>query len=585
MKRLFGKIAAGFAFGLAGTTAIAQAPVLSVVYSFAGPANDGATSVAPLITDSAGNLYGTTSGGGNTTCNSSGCGTVFKIDPLGNESVLYKFSGPDGAFPAGGLVMDSSGNLYGTTVSGGSGGLCRHFGCGTVYKVDPAGNFTLLHAFTESATDGGNPTAGLIIDSSNHLYGTTGFGGSSGTGTVFVIDTSGNNMTLLHSFSPADGTEPSAPLIMDSANNLYSTTYSGGAGGVGTVFKLNIASGTFTVLHAFNLSTDGGNSSAAVVMDSAGNLYGTTAGTGAGGSYGALFRIDMLGNFSVLHAFAQSVDGAYLPTEGRPAPGLVMDAAGNLYGTTEIGGVQAAQTSAGGTIFEFSSGSLTTLYTFYCTFTGCPHGVYPSAGLVEDAGGNFDGTTTSGGSIGYGTVFKLVVQNPPAIAGLSPASAIAGGPAFTLTVTGTNFVSGTTVNFNGNALTTTFVSATQLTAMVPASDISAPGNSNITVTNPGGSISNTLTFTVVTPQAATQVIGNSVSALYSQRVINGGQYNSLIGQIQHAISMINAGKVNGAIGNLQAFESEVNDLLGSGVLSAPQASSLNSAAQSVIAAL
>ena len=497
MKKLPKILAAGIVHSMACLlSALAQAPSVSVLYSFTGPPNDGSAPVAPVIMDSAGNLYGTTAGGGNTTCNS-GCGTVFKLDTSGKETVLHQFVGSDGAFPAGGLVMDASGNLYGTTVSGGSGGLCKNFGCGTVFKIDAAGNFTVLHAFSETGSDGGNPTSGLILDSSNNLYGTTGWGGAYGTGTVFMMDTSGNNEVLLHSFTGSDGTEPSAPVIMDLGGNLYSTTFTGGAGGVGTVFKLNIATGIFTVLHAFDLTTEGGYSCAPVVLDTAGNLYGTTAGTGSSGSYGALFEIDSAGNFQVLHAFTGSTDGGYLRTEGRPAAGLVLDASGNLYGTTATGGAPVAQTSTGGTIFKFSAGTLTTQHTFYCTLSGCAEGVYPSAGLVEDAGGNLYGTTTSGGTGGGGTVFKLIVEASPAINSISPNQAIAGAPAFTLTVNGANFVSGSTVNFNGNTTgTTTFVSSSELTATITASDIAVAGIYSVTVTNPSNDVSNAVSFTV-----------------------------------------------------------------------------------------
>jgi hypothetical protein len=212
-----------------------------------------------------------------------------------------------------------------------------------------------------------------------------------------------------------------------------------------------------------------------------------------------------------------------------------------------------------------------------------------------DTAGNLYGTTNQGGSGpcpnlgglgGCGTVFKLTIQAPaPTITSISPTSAILGGAGFTLTVNGTNFVSGSTVNFNGNARTTTFVSATQLKAAILASDIATAGSSNVTVTNPGGETSNVVSFTVVTPQQATQTIINSVNALFSQGVINGGQANSLLVQLQHAIAMMNAGKNNGAIGNLDSFISEVNDLLASGVLSPSQAVPLVSAAESVIMAL
>ena len=173
----------------------------------------------------------------------------------------------------------------------------------------------------------------------------------------------------------------------------------------------------------------------------------------------------------------------------------------------------------------------------------------------------------------------------PTITSISPTSAIAGGPAFTLTANGTNFISGSSVNFNGSALATTFVSATQLTAVIPASGINLAGTFNVVVTNPGGQTSNALSFTVVTPQQATQAITDSVNALFSQGIINGGQDNSLVGQLQHAITMMNAGKNAGAIGNLDSFISEVNDLLSSGVLSPAQAASVVNAAQSVITAL
>lgn len=578
MKGLIRKISAAFVvLGLAAA-AQAQAPTFSVLYNFAGPPNDGAGSVAPLIMDAAGNLYGTTAFGGNTNCGSSGCGTVFKLDPSGNQTVLFKFSGTDGAFPAGGLVMDAAGNLYGTTVSGGGGGLCKNFGCGTVYKLDPAGKHTVLHAFVES-TDGGNPTAGLVMDSANMLYGTAGFGGNVGPGVVFKMDTAGNE-TVLHSFTGTDGFEPSASLIMDSSGTLYGTTFAGGSGGAGVVFSID-SSQNFSVLHSFNSSTEGGNPTAPLVRDAAGNLYGAISKSATG----ALFEIDHSGNFSILHAFTGS-DGAYQTGEGRPSAGLVMDAAGNLYGTTIAGGVQPPAAPVG-TIFKFSAGTLTTLHTFYCT-AGCPEGANPNAGLLMDANGNFYGTTTAGGGSNSGTIFKLVVQippSPPTITGISPAAAIAGGPAFNLTVNGTNFVNASTVSFNGTSLTTTFVSGSQLTAAVPAADITVAGSFNVTVNNPGGQTANTVSFTVVTPQAATQAIGSSVNVLFAQGVINGGQQNSLVVQLQHAVMMMSAGKNNGAIGNLESFISEVNDLSSSGVLSAAQASSLIGSAQSVIAAL
>jgi len=269
----------------------------------------------------------------------------------------------------------------------------------------------------------------------------------------------------------------------------------------------------------------------------------------------------------------------------------VRDAAGNLYGTTLEGGSCTCtgrnQVLVGcGTVFKLDpDGNETVLYTF----TGGSDGAFPYAGLVMDpATGNLYGTASSFLALGgFGTVFKLTVPTPPAptIASISPTSAIAGGAAFTLTVNGTNFVSGSTVNFNGKARTTTFVSATKLRAAILASDIATAGIFNVTVTNPGDGTSNAASFTVLTPQQATQAIINAVNALFSQGVLNGGQDNSLVKTLQQAINLMNAGKKAGAIGNLDSFISEVNDLLSSGVLSPSQAASLISAAESVIAAL
>jgi 6-phosphogluconolactonase len=209
-----------------------------------------------------------------------------------------------------------------------------------------------------------------------------------------------------------------------------------------------------------------------------------------------------------------------------------------------------------------------------------------STGTLTEVGGSPFSTGQSGRLLSL-TAFppKSCTVQTPTITSISPTSAIAGGAAFTLTVNGTNFVSGSTLSFNGNARATTFVSATQLTAAILALDIATAGSFNVTVTNPGGGTSNAVSFIVLTPQQATQAIINSVNALFSQGVINGGQDNSLVEQLQHAIAMMSAGKNNGAIGNLGSFIGEVNDLLSSGVLSPSQAASLISAADSVIAAL
>ena len=208
----------------------------TVLHSFTGPP-DGANPLAGLVRDKEGNLYGTTKGGGVVRCFGSGCGVVFKLDTTGKETVLYTFTGLDGFLPAADLVRDKAGNLYGTTFGGGATNQ------GTVFKLDTTGTQTVLHSFTRS--DGAGPLAGLVMDKAGNLYGTTYAGGDlscnapSGCGVVFKLDPVGAE-TVLHTFSGgADGANPQeGGLVRDRAGNLYGTTSNGGASGFGTIFKL-----------------------------------------------------------------------------------------------------------------------------------------------------------------------------------------------------------------------------------------------------------------------------------------------------------------------------------------------------------
>jgi uncharacterized repeat protein (TIGR03803 family) len=302
-----------------------------VLYSFTGIGGDGAfPEYGTLVRDSSGNLYGTTFGGGinNQFCFFA-CGTVFKVDASGNETVLYSFtgSGGDGYEPWAGLVRDPAGNLYGTTFYGGA------YGVGTVFTIDPTGKETVLHSFDGS--DGGYPWAGLIRDVKGNLYGTTIFN------TVFKVDKTGQ-LTVLYTFTgQSDGRSPRSPLVRDSAGNLYGTTYSGGTAGYGTVFKVN-AQGQETVLYNFTGGGDGRKPrNSALVRDSAGNLYGTT-GEGGSSDFGVVFKLDTAGTETVLHSFSGS-DGKI------PYGTLVRDKAGNLYGTTYQGGIYG-----GGVVFKIA---------------------------------------------------------------------------------------------------------------------------------------------------------------------------------------------------------------------------------------
>jgi uncharacterized repeat protein (TIGR03803 family) len=260
----------------------------TVVHSFTGAPADGAFPYAGVIEDSAGNLYGTTSAGG-----ASNNGAVFKVDASGAETLLYSFSGGlDGAVPYGGLIRTSNGNLYGTTSAGGVATGSFPSGCGVVFMVTPAGTEHVLYRFTGSP-DGANPYAGLIADSEDNLYGSTYNGGAggcnNGCGTVFELDKAGTE-TVLYSFKgyPTDGASPFAGLVRTSAGNFYGTTTYGGRSESGTVFLLE-TSGTEVVLYNFTGTTDGAVPRARLFLDSAGNLYGTTynggnSGVACGGS-------------------------------------------------------------------------------------------------------------------------------------------------------------------------------------------------------------------------------------------------------------------------------------------------------------
>jgi len=358
----------------------------SVLYSFNG-GTDGAAPTAGVVADSAGNLYGTTIGGG-----VPNWGTVYELSAAGSEAPLYTFTGgTDGGSPYTGVIRDSAGNLYGTAESGGTADW------GVVYKVDAAGQETVLYTFT-GGNDGGIPEAAVIRDSAGNLYGTTADGGTAGCGVVYKLDTSGNE-TVLYSFScGADGAYPSASLIRDSAGTFYGTTYAGGTAGCGVVFKLD-TSGNETVLYSFSCGADGAYPFASLIRDPAGNFYGTTyaGGTGAGyGGWGVVFKLDTAGNETVLHTFTGGTDGA------NPQASLIRDSAGNLYGTASDGGI-AAGYSGWGVVFTLDAGcNETVLYTF----TGGTDGGYPVADLFRDSAGNLYGTASGGGS-GSGVIFRL----------------------------------------------------------------------------------------------------------------------------------------------------------------------------------
>jgi uncharacterized repeat protein (TIGR03803 family) len=382
-------------------------------FELPGVANDGNSLYSSLTFDTAGNAYGTTVSGGRFNA-----GVVYELSPTSSgpwkETILYNFKGgtKDGSGSHATPVFDVAGNLYGTTVGGGLKGKSCAAGCGVVFKLTPSTNGgpwteTILHQFT-GGSDGGTAFAGVIIDSAGNLYGATIGGGSKGLGTVYELSPSGSTWqeTVLHNFTgKPDGSTPYAPLVFDSAGNLYGTTYAGGASNQGTVYQLTQAGGTWTeqVLCSFKGGTDGNDPFAPVTLDQAGNVYGTTQAGGTA-SVGTAFELDAANgwNKTILHQFLGLSAG-----DGANPNSLVFDKSGNLFGTSVGGGKFNP-----GTIFRLSPKPAggwkeTVLYSF----TGGNDGAYPSAGPTIDAAGNLFGTTLWGGPAGDtvgGVAFEFI---------------------------------------------------------------------------------------------------------------------------------------------------------------------------------
>ncbi len=380
-------------------------PKYKVLHNFGGEGGGGLWSSVTF--DKQGNLYGATSGGGEY-----GYGTVFKLAPhsSGNwtETVLHSFKqgDPDGSLPNGGLVQGALGNWYGTTSGGGT------YGGGVAFELtqhQSAGwEYTVLYRFGTQNDDGGDPTAGLVMDSAGNLYGTAPYGGAYSNGTVFRLtpDSDGWDEGVLYAFGAhnGDGDAPFAGVALDGEGNLYGTTYSGGAHTYGTVYKVQYASGGWQeqVLHNFpSFSKDGhtpgwGN----LAMDGSGSLYGTTEGGGCCG--GVVYKLTPSsgGHWkeTILYEFQGGAGGF------EAGAGVVMDKAGVLYGTTIAGG----DPNCGcGVVYKLAPGKNGKwTYTVLHTFIGSD-GAQPDANLILDDKGNLYGTTATGGLAGAGVVFEL----------------------------------------------------------------------------------------------------------------------------------------------------------------------------------
>jgi uncharacterized repeat protein (TIGR03803 family) len=382
-----------------------------VLYDFPADGNDGSRPEGGLVMDKAGNLYGTTFyGGGN--CN---CGVVYKLAPDGTETVLHRFLGRDpahdGSHPEGSLLLRNNGTLYGTTSDGGK--YCSSTGCGTVFELAPSGTYKILHRFRYKQPDGAFPISAVIMDAGRNLYGVTTAGGSDhrSTGALYKISPQRTETILLSFGTDVAANYPMGPPVFDDSRNLYLA-----AAGYccthefGSVIEV-APDGTPNVLYSFAGGVDGASPQAGVILDRSGNVYGTTEFGGGNSACeigcGTVFKIAPDGAETILHAFQGGHDGE------RPMAGLVMDSTGNLYGTTLNGGLRHCTTinhykDGCGTVFEITpEGTKITLHQF----TGGADGAFPISNLILDKHGRLYGTTEGIETTGPGSVFVL---SPPA---------------------------------------------------------------------------------------------------------------------------------------------------------------------------
>ena len=406
---------------------VTAAGVITVLHQL-NYATDGANPYGELITGADGNFYGMTSVGG-----TNGYGTIFKITPTGTFTVIKHLISADGTNPRGHLVIGADGNFYGATYSGGANGY------GTIFKMTTTGTLTVLHSLS-SAADGANCYGSLVKGTDNNFYGTTNGGGTSGQGTIFKITPAGVYTVLRQMNSSTDGGHSQSDLIQATDGNFYSMAQSGGTNNLGTIFKIS-STGTFTLLRSL-ASVDGSGPYGSLLQGTDGNFYGMTSGGGAN-SGGTVFKITPTGTLTVLHSLLSTADGS------SPRGSLAKGTDGNYYGMTYIGGSNffgtlfkttptgtftvlsqfngAAQGNAPyetllkgndsayygtassggvynyGTIFKICGGTVSILHSFNRTIDGAA----PKGSLILATDNNFYGTTSDGGTASSGTIFKI----------------------------------------------------------------------------------------------------------------------------------------------------------------------------------
>lgn len=471
-------IALAFCAAMA-TAAFAQTLTTIADFTF----SQGVDPDAPLVEGVNGNLFGTTVAGGSLThCRLDGgpygCGTVFEVTTGGTLTAVHRFDNIDGSIP-GGLVQAANGSLYGTTFYGGA-----HSG-GSVFKIGSTGKLTTLYNFCSqtNCVDGAYPTSRLVLGASGNFYGATYGGGVNQFGSIFEITPNGV-LTTLYSFCSQtnciDGSGPGL-LGLASSGNFYGVTLTGGANTGGTAFEIT-PGGKLSTLYSFCSQTNcmDGEQPTALVQAADGMFYGVTYQGGAN-SGGTVFEITPKGRLQTLYSFCAQTSCA----DGSYPNGLIQATDGNLYGTASEGGLSGNW----GTIFEISSsGALTTLHQF-CSQSSCADGGEP-AGLMQATNGNLYGATGNGGSWDSGSVYSLSVGLGPFVEmlpGFGTAGQVVG-------ILGSDLKGTTSVSFNGTPATNfTVISETVVKAIIPAGATTGM----IEVSTPSGTLSSNVPFRIL----------------------------------------------------------------------------------------
>jgi uncharacterized repeat protein (TIGR03803 family) len=493
MKKLVGFRTTWFiSFAFLATASLAYCQTFTTLASFNGTNGSYYPSTnlnSLLVQGTDGNFYGTTTtGGAGTSClpAGSGCGTLFRMTPAGELTVIYSFCTaggypdcPDGYAPTS-LILGNNGSLYGVTLGGVEGN-------GTVFESTLAGTLT-THNLCETdcfySTIGAGPSS-IMETTGGVFYGTAVGGGQNATGgTIFKMTAAGAFSLLYHFCSLAncaDGSTPEGPVFVGRNGDVYATTAGGSDGNVyGTSVQITPA-GALTVLHTFCSEAncaDGANPFAGLVEGANGEYYGATYrdGTYEGGT---IFDLTTTGTLTTLHSVGGKISGGW-----EPYGTLYLATDGNFYGTTETEGAN----QEGGTIFSITpSGKFTTLYSF-CAQPSCADGAGPYAGVIQATDGNFYGTTTAGGTSDLGAVYKLSVGLPPFVKTVPGAGAVGAH----IRILGNSLTGTTAVSFNGTAATFTVESASLIIAVVP----SGATTGKVEVVTPGGTLVSNATFVV-----------------------------------------------------------------------------------------